>query len=103
RLCRSPGHAAISGSAQLGNGVIMGGGAGTTHGIYICNGARFALTSIATKDITEPGDYADMPARLHIEHTRALAASRRVDESLTRLRTLEKRLASLESLRLSTK
>src|SRR5262249_25546665 len=66
--CILAGQVGLSGSVHLGAGVLMGGRAGSTHGVTICDGVRMGLTSVATKDLTTPGDYAGTPARPHIEH-----------------------------------
>lgn len=95
--CILAGKTGLSGSVRIGNGVVMGGGAGAIHGVNICDGARIAIASIITKDLTCVGDYSGVPARPHVEHNRAIAAMRRSRETVSRVRQLERRIADLEA------
>ena len=70
-------HAALGGSASLGDFCVMGGKSAVADHVDVCDRVRLAACSGVTKHITRPGDYAGLPARPIGEWRREVAHARR--------------------------
>jgi sugar O-acyltransferase (sialic acid O-acetyltransferase NeuD family) len=55
--------ATLAGAARVAPGVLIGAGARLMQGVAVCEGATIGAGAVVTKDITEPGTYAGIPAR----------------------------------------
>ncbi len=87
----------ISGSTRLGDYVVMAGQVGVAGHLTIGSRVTFLAKSGVTKDYPDPGVYMGFPARPVIEGRRMLTYPAKVPAILDRLRSLEGRIASLES------
>jgi UDP-3-O-[3-hydroxymyristoyl] glucosamine N-acyltransferase len=90
------GQTGISGSTQIGDRVIMGGGVGTNDHIKITHDVIIGGRSGIDRDITEPGEYFGTPARPVREAIRAFLLLPKLPELFSRIRALEKRLKAEE-------
>jgi sugar O-acyltransferase (sialic acid O-acetyltransferase NeuD family) len=54
----------ISGAIRIGNRVLIGTGAQILQGLTICDDAIIGAGAVVTKDISVPGTYVGIPARL---------------------------------------
>src|SRR3990172_1889587 len=61
--------AIIGGSAEIGKNCWIGLGAIIRNGISICDNVIVGMAACVTKDITEPGVYAGIPAKLKAPYT----------------------------------
>lgn len=55
--------AVLCGRVRVGSDAFIGAGAVINPGLSICGGAVIGAGSVVTRDITEPGTYAGVPAR----------------------------------------
>ena len=56
-------HAAVGGSATVGNFVVMGGKSAISDHVQVASKVRLAAKSGVIRDIVEPGDYGGFPAQ----------------------------------------
>jgi UDP-3-O-[3-hydroxymyristoyl] glucosamine N-acyltransferase len=76
----------IAGSARIGNGVVMMGGACAREHVSIGDRSRIGLRAECWSDVPAGVDYSGKPARPHREELRRLAAYQRLPEILRKLR-----------------
>ncbi len=70
----------IAGSTTIGKRVMVGGAAGFTGHLQVCDGAVISAMTLVTKSITEPGIYtAVMPLMKHDDWLKNVAHLRRLD------------------------
>ncbi len=70
----------IAGSTTIGKRVMVGGAAGFTGHLQVCDGAVISAMTLVTKSITEPGTYtAVMPLMKHEDWLKNVAHLRRLD------------------------
>ena len=70
----------IAGSTTIGRRVMVGGAAGFTGHLQVCDGAVISAMTLVTKSITEPGTYtAVMPLMKHDDWLKNVAHLRRLD------------------------
>lgn len=70
----------IAGSTTIGKRVMVGGAAGFTGHLQVCDGAVISAMTLVTKSITEPGTYtAVMPLMKHDDWLKNVAHLRRLD------------------------
>lgn len=67
------GQVGIAGSCQIGNQVVLGGGAGLADHVKIEDGIRVAARAGVTNDLSEKGDYAGFPAQPAAHWRRGIA------------------------------
>lgn len=92
RLCLLIAQVGISGSAQIEDGVVIGGQAGIGGHLAIGAGARIAGQSGVFGDVPAGESWSGYPARPHTESLRASAAVMRLSQIIRRLeRLLEER------------
>lgn len=96
--CILCGNVGISGSAILGNGVTLAAGAGVAGHLEIGDNVTVAALSGVTKSIPSGRVVSGFPAVDHDKEKRIKASLRRVPESLTKIRDLERRITELEKL-----
>ena len=87
----------IGGGAVIGNGVILAGQSGVVDHVTIGDGARLGAQSGAISEVPAGAVYSGFPGRPHAAKLREYAAAAQMPEYIKRFRTLEKRLADLES------
>jgi UDP-3-O-[3-hydroxymyristoyl] glucosamine N-acyltransferase len=88
----------ISGSCTIGNRVIIAGQVGIADHVTIGDDAMLTAQAGIIGDV-EPGTMVSgYPARPHREQFRVYAASRKLPEALSELRSLRARLEALEAL-----
>jgi len=86
----------IAGSSEIGEGCIVAGQAGITDHTKVGPRVVVSARSGVTKDIPSDQVVGGFPARPLDEEKRIIAARSRLPEILSRIRSLEKRLAQLE-------
>jgi UDP-3-O-[3-hydroxymyristoyl] glucosamine N-acyltransferase len=87
----------ISGSCTIGNRVVMGGQGALSDHATLVDDVTFGGRTGSSQDILEPGTYFGTPARPIQEAMRSYLLVPKLPELMSRLRTLEKRIAELES------
>jgi UDP-3-O-[3-hydroxymyristoyl] glucosamine N-acyltransferase len=92
-LCAQVG---LSGSTELGTGVMLGGQAGTAGHQRIGDLAKVAARGAVLGDLDAGAVVAGVPAFPHKDWLRSVAAFPRLPELLKALRAVENRLAALE-------
>jgi UDP-3-O-[3-hydroxymyristoyl] glucosamine N-acyltransferase len=102
--CRIGAHTAIaacsglSGSTRIGRNCLIGGGAGTSGHLEICDGVTVSGATTVIKSIREPGVYTStQPQMPHDEWLKNAAQLRHLADMRERIRALEKKLAELEN------
>ncbi len=85
----------VAGSTKLGNRVVASGSTGILDHLEICDDTVFVHRASVTKDITEPGVYAGMPAQPLAEYMKNQAAARRINDMRRSLRQLEAKVEAL--------
>jgi UDP-3-O-[3-hydroxymyristoyl] glucosamine N-acyltransferase len=91
------GQVGISGSCRIGRGVVMGGQVGLADHVTVGDGAMLGAQSGVAADIAAGEKVLGAPARPLTESKRIFLATGHLPEMVRRLRTLERRLARLES------
>ena len=86
----------ISGSTEVGAGVILAGQVGIVGHVKIGDGARIGAQSGVPGDVPEGETWSGYPAMPHREWLRTMVALPRVPELLKQIRKLEARVAQLE-------
>jgi UDP-3-O-[3-hydroxymyristoyl] glucosamine N-acyltransferase len=76
------GQTGIAGSAEIGDGAVLGAQVGIAEHVKIGAGARIAATSGVMRDIPAGEDWAGTPARPARQALREVAALRRLPELL---------------------
>jgi UDP-3-O-[3-hydroxymyristoyl] glucosamine N-acyltransferase len=76
----------IAGSAKIGNGVVMMGGACAREHVSIGDRSRIGLRAECWSDVPAGVDYSGKPARPHREELRRLAALARLPDLLRKLK-----------------
>ncbi len=95
--CMIVGQCGIGGSATLGRHVVLAGRAGAIDHVHIGDGAVLAVTSIATNDLPGGQVYRGTPAVENTQFGRSAVGLRRLPDMIKQLRTLTKRVETLES------
>jgi UDP-3-O-[3-hydroxymyristoyl] glucosamine N-acyltransferase len=92
------GCAAIAGSTHIGRNCLIGGLAGIEGHIRVADGVTIGAVSALQKSITEPGSIwgSAVPARPLRDWQRSLAHLNRLDQTIKRIRALEKKTRNLE-------
>ena len=80
RQCLICAHAALGGSSELGDRVIMGGKSAVSDHVKVCSNVRLAAKTGVIKDIEVSGDYGGYPALPAARWRRAVAIERRGSE-----------------------
>jgi UDP-3-O-[3-hydroxymyristoyl] glucosamine N-acyltransferase len=89
----------VSGSTELGTGVILAGQVGVVGHLKLGDGARVGAQSGVSRDL-EPGEtVSGSPAIDHRDWLRMVAAIPKTADLLKQLRKLEKRVEELEAMR----
>ena len=71
----------IAGSTRIGKRVMVGGAAGFSGHLEVCDGAVISAMTLVTKSITEPGTYTGvMPQMKHEDWLKNVAHLRRLDK-----------------------
>ena len=71
----------IAGSTRIGRRVMVGGAAGFTGHLSVCDGAVISAMTLVTKSITEPGVYTGvMPQMKHADWLKNIAHLRQLDK-----------------------
>ena len=71
----------IAGSTRIGKRVMVGGAAGFTGHLSVCDGAVISAMTLVTKSITEPGTYTGvMPQMKHDDWLKNIAHLRHLDK-----------------------
>jgi UDP-3-O-[3-hydroxymyristoyl] glucosamine N-acyltransferase len=83
----------IAGSTRIGKGVWLGGQAGVGNQLEIGDGARVAVQSGVMGDVPPGETVSGYPARPHREDLKKHANMRRIPKIITRLRSLEAKVA----------
>ncbi len=88
----------IAGSAKIGRHCTIGGAAMILGHIAIADGTRISTNTLITKTLTVPDTYtAGMPFSAHDVWQKNAVHMRNIDQWVSRIKTLEKRLAELEN------
>jgi UDP-3-O-[3-hydroxymyristoyl] glucosamine N-acyltransferase len=102
--CRIGAHTAIaacsglSGSTRIGRNCLIGGGAGTSGHLEICDGVTVSGATTVLKSIRDPGVYTStQPHMPHEDWLKNAAQLRHLADMRERIRALEKKLAELEN------
>lgn len=90
-------QAGVAGSVSIGHGVVLAGQAGIKDHVRLGDGARVAAQGGVIGDVAPGVTVSGYPARPHAEKMRELAALSSLPEALKRIKSLERRLAELES------
>lgn len=96
-------HVGISGSCEIGSRVVMGGQAALSDHVKVGDDIVLGGRTGVVSDVTEPGQYAGLPAMPIAHAMRSMALQARLPEMYQRLRALERELASLKSAQRETK
>jgi UDP-3-O-[3-hydroxymyristoyl] glucosamine N-acyltransferase len=82
----------IAGSTTIGKRVMVGGAAGFTGHLEVCDGAIVSAMTLVTKSITEPGMVtAVMPQMKHADWLKNIAHVRRLDKLATDVNEIKKK------------
>jgi len=95
-LCLLVAQCGISGSTELGQGVVLAGQVGVVGHLRIGDGARAGAQSGIAHDVADGETVSGYPAIPHREWLRMSVALPRVPELLRELRKLQQRVAELE-------
>ena len=87
----------VAGSTPLGDGVVLAGLVGVVDHVDIGSGAQVGAQSGVRYNIPAGAKYFGSPAVPLTQRMRDIATSARLPDALKRIRTMEKRLADLES------
>jgi UDP-3-O-[3-hydroxymyristoyl] glucosamine N-acyltransferase len=87
----------IAGSTKIGNNVTFAGQSGSAGHITIGDNCVFAARTAPINDVPDNSFCAGFPARPHREWLRSEATIGRLPELVKKIRSLEQRLAQLES------
>jgi UDP-3-O-[3-hydroxymyristoyl] glucosamine N-acyltransferase len=98
RGCILCGQAGIAGSSQLGDYVVMGGQAGAGGHITLGRGVQVAAKSAVLQSVAEGSRVGGIPAVDLKDWRRQAMMMPRLGELARRLRTMEKKLASMAAL-----
>lgn len=90
-------HVGISGSSEIGSRVVMGGQAALSDHVKVGDDVVLGGRTGVVSDVTEPGQYAGLPAMPIAHAMRSMALQARLPEMYQRLRALERELASLKA------
>lgn len=60
--------AIIAGNVTVGNDVYIGAAVAIRNGVTICDGVTLGIGTVVVKDITQPGTYVGIPAKLINHH-----------------------------------
>ncbi|MCC6572609.1 MAG: UDP-3-O-(3-hydroxymyristoyl)glucosamine N-acyltransferase [Planctomycetes bacterium] len=96
--CAIAGHVGLSGSVTLKDYVVLGGGVGIADHITVGMGAKVAAKSGIMRDIPPGTRWAGYPADEGRAYMKRDALSRRLPETMERIRALEKQVAELRAL-----
>ena len=91
------GQVGISGSCRIGRGVVIAGQVGLADHVTVGDGARLGAQSGIHADIAAGGKVLGTPARPLTESKRIMLATGHLPDLMRKVRTLERRLARLES------
>ena len=87
----------IAGSARIGRHCTIGGAAMIFGHIEIADGTRISTNTLITKSLTKPGTYTSaLPFSEHEVWLKNAVHLRKLDQSLSHIKTLEARIAALE-------
>lgn len=90
------GCSAVAGSSKIGSYCTLAGGAGVSGHVELADHVHVSATTSITGSIREPGVYtATVPAMEHALWLKNFARLRRLDETVRRVKKLEKKLAEL--------
>ncbi len=90
----------VAGSTHIGRRCMIGGSSNIMGHIDIVDDVVVSAVTFASKSITQPGIYTgSIPSMEHREWSRNFARIRQLDAMAERLRTLERQLASLQSIK----
>jgi len=87
----------ISGSTELGDGVVLGGKAGLVGHIKVGSGTMLGGLSGLTHSVPPNSNLRGFPARPSLEHGRIIALQRKLPDLFKRFAQLEKTVESLRS------
>jgi UDP-3-O-[3-hydroxymyristoyl] glucosamine N-acyltransferase len=91
------GQVGIAGSSRIGRGVVMGGQVGINDHVSIGDGAVVAAQSGVAQDVAPGERLAGTPAQALAQVRRIWVAQAQLPDLVRQVRTLERRLASLEA------
>jgi UDP-3-O-[3-hydroxymyristoyl] glucosamine N-acyltransferase len=94
--CLVVGQVGLAGSARLGAGVVLGGGAAVRDHVLMGDGAMAAARSAVASDVKPGHVVSGTPALPHRQHLREQAALRRLPELLVLVRKLEEEIEQLK-------
>jgi len=97
RSCLLVSQVGVAGSTTLGDGVVLAGQVGVVDHVDIGSGAQVGAQSGVRYNIPAGAKYFGSPAVPLTQRMRDIATSARLPDALKRIRTMEKRLADLES------
>ena len=87
----------IAGSARIGRHCTIGGAAMIAGHIEIADGTRISTNTLITKSLKTPGTYTSaLPFSKHEVWLKNAVHLRKLDQSLSHIKTLEARIAALE-------
>ena len=82
----------IAGSTKIGKRVMVGGGAGFTGHMEICDGAVISAMTLVSKSITEPGTVTGvLPQMKHADWLKNIAHLRQLDKLATAVKEIKKK------------
>jgi UDP-3-O-[3-hydroxymyristoyl] glucosamine N-acyltransferase len=95
-LCLIVAQVGISGSTELGQGVVLAGQVGLVGHLRIGDGARVGARAAVAHDVGDGETVTGYPAIAHREWLRMIAALPRVPDLLREVRKLQQRIEQLE-------
>ncbi len=87
---------ALGGSASLGHHVVVGGQTGISDHVHVGNHVRIAAKSVLMKSVPDGTAFRGIPAVAYQDFMRQQASVRRLPEWAKQLRSLRRRIESLE-------
>jgi UDP-3-O-[3-hydroxymyristoyl] glucosamine N-acyltransferase len=94
------GCCAVAGSTRIGRRCMIAGAANIVGHLEIADDVMVSAATLVTKSIASPGTYTgSVPFMEHREWSRNFARLRQLDALADRVRTLERQLASLQSIK----
>ena len=82
----------IAGSTKIGRRVMIGGAAGFTGHIEICDGAVISAMTLVSKSITEPGTVTGvLPQMKHVDWLKNIAHLRQLDKLASAVKEIKKK------------
>jgi UDP-3-O-[3-hydroxymyristoyl] glucosamine N-acyltransferase len=97
RACLLVGQVALAGSCVLGDGVVLAGNAGVADHIVVGDGVIAGTRATLTEDVAPGQKVLGFPARPMRDEMKSMSVYRKLPELANELKTLAKKVATLEA------